>query len=133
MTATTKTNIPASVETMFTDPQPWKRLKSGMYLYYNNTTQIGITLATKSPRYNSLALNKGDAERLIAAKRDGKIKEAYVVAAKLNPGEPPTYLGAELAEVVVARLERRPTIDGKIHGPFWVLEEGEIDDEDDEF
>jgi hypothetical protein len=129
----TKTIIPACVENMFINPDGWKRFKSGMYLYYNGEEKLGVALATKSPNYdNSLALNKDDAERAIAAKRKGIVKEAYVVAAKLNGGEPPTYLGAELAEVVVAKLERRPTRDGK-YGPFWVLEEDEIGGEDDEF
>ena len=128
----TKTIIPTSVETMFTNPEPWKQFKTGMYLYYNSDEKLGVALATKSPSYANLVLNVGETHRAIAAKRDGKIKEAYVVAAKLNGGAPPTYLGAELAEVVLARLEKRPTRDGK-YGPFWVLEEDEINDEDDEF
>ena len=48
-------------------------------------------LATKSPNRDNHALNKGELERAIAGKRNGVVQEAYVVAANLNGGGPPTY------------------------------------------
>jgi hypothetical protein len=118
-----KINNPACLETIFTDPN-WKRVN--YYLYYNENEKIGAALATKTPNHDGFALNEGETHRVIAGKRDEKIEEAWVVAFKFNGSGPPTYVCAERAESVVARLEGRPTFNGK-YGPFWVLQEYEID------
>jgi hypothetical protein len=120
----TKTIIPTSVITMFTDPRPWKHVAK--YIYLNSAAKIGVVLATMAPNRDNHAQNKGELLRVIAGKRDGKIDEAYVVAVKLNGSGHPTYVCAGLAEEVFARIEHRPTIDG-IYGPFWVLQEYDID------
>jgi hypothetical protein len=121
---TVKIKIPASVETMFADPRPWKQF--GKYIYHNKVEKIGVTLATRAPNHPGHAQHKGELLRMLAAKRDGKINEAYVVAARLNGSSPPTYVCADDAEVVYAKLANRPTLEGK-HGSFWVLQEYDID------
>ena len=102
----TKTIIPTSVETMFTNPKPWKQVDE--HLYWNDAEKISVALATRAPNRDGNALNKGETHRAIAGKRDGIIQEAYVVAANLNGSGPPTYRCAGLAEVVAAKLEGRP-------------------------
>jgi hypothetical protein len=118
------TNIPMSVVTMFTDSTNWNRVD--LYIYHNSVEKIGVVLATKSPNWDSFALNKKELERVIAGKRKGKIDEAYVVAARVNGSGPLTYQDAELAEVIATRLEERLPIAGR-RGPFWALRDSDID------
>ena len=119
-----KTNFPASLPTIFTNPQPWKHVDR--YVYLNSTARIAVVLATKAPNRDNHALNKAELLRVIAGKRDGKIDEAYVVAARINVDGSKTYVCAGIAGEVFARIEHRPTISG-MYGEFWVLQEYDID------
>jgi len=119
-----KTIIPTSVVAMFKNPEPWEHVAK--YIYLNSNEKIGVVLATKSPNRDGHLLNKAELSRVITGKRGGKIEEAYVVAVRLNGGSPPTYVCGGLAEEVFAKIEHRSTIDG-MYGPFWVLQEYDID------
>jgi hypothetical protein len=123
----TKTIIPASVVTMFTNPEPWQQVDK--HLYYNDSEKFSVSLATRAPNRDNNALNKGETLRAIAGKHNGIVREAYVVAANLNGGGPPTYRCAGLAEVVAAKLKGRPTING-MYGEFWAVQEYDINPDD---
>jgi hypothetical protein len=109
---------------MFTDPG-WKRISR--YIYFKELDggqKIAVVLATMAPNRDSFALNKGEFERVLNGKRDGKVDHAFVVAVKL--ARPYEYQGAEFAEALAVRLANRPTIDG-IYGEFWALQLYDID------
>jgi hypothetical protein len=109
---------------MFTDPG-WKRI--ARYIYFKEMDggeKIAVVLATMSPNRDDFLLNKGEFERVLNGKRDGRVDHTFVVAAKL--ARPCEYQGAEFAEALAARLANRPTIDG-IYGEFWALQLYDID------
>jgi hypothetical protein len=95
--------------------------------------KIGVVIATRNPDYNNNALNRPELERLLAAKRNGKIDEAHVVAADVN-GTERTYCGAMSAEEVQQKIDAfwlRPRA-GRF-GEFYTLPLGFIPVEDTPF
>jgi hypothetical protein len=86
--------------------------------------RIGVVLATRTNNFDGHALNKHDLDRLIAAKREGKIDAAIVVAAKINGGRTaPVYRGETDAEELAAKLTNDLLIPGK-YGEFYALPPG---------
>jgi hypothetical protein len=104
---------------MFSDPRftrHWPRKYSAEI----DGTRIGIVLATINPSFNNPALNKIEFDRLLAAKRDGKIDEAVVVFARTNGNATPTYCGDMDAEDLEALLRGFTPRSGRF-GEFYVL------------
>jgi hypothetical protein len=91
-------------------------------------TRVGIVLATYNARYRNYGLNKGDYDRLLDAKRSGKLDEAFVVMAARDGNGARVYRDSADAEVlkamVLADIQPR---DGEF-GPFYALP-GHPDDE----
>jgi hypothetical protein len=82
--------------------------------------RVGIALATRTPRYDNFALNKGDLERLLTGVREGRIDRAFVVQASVNGLNAMTFV----ASIEAAELEKmlngvRP-LTGRF-GEFFVL------------
>jgi hypothetical protein len=89
----------------------------------------GVVLATWNETYGNFALNCGEMERLLTGKRDGKLDEAYVVAAQKNSTGRYEHLSHVLAEELSARLSSKPTVTGKF-GSFWSLKPSELNIDD---
>jgi hypothetical protein len=81
--------------------------------------KIGVVLATKDDRYGNCALNKKELDGVRRAKREGKLQEAYVVAAKKNGGGM-TFLGQIDADELESKLVNVKTKSGAF-GEFFVL------------
>jgi hypothetical protein len=95
---------PAILSNIFTDSR--FRDLSRYRLFGNiDGVKIGVVLATRSPRYDNFALNKGDMDRLLAGKRDGKIDQAFVVMAKVNGVNAVTYCDCIEAEQLHEKLK----------------------------
>jgi hypothetical protein len=74
-----------------------------------NGRKIGVVLATKSPQYDDCALNKAGFDRLLAAKREGRIDVAVVVAARVNGRlSPPEFIAAIDADELAEKLNNVP-------------------------
>jgi hypothetical protein len=84
-----------------------------------NGVRIGVALATYNGHYLNHALNKGSYERVTAARADGKIDEAFVVACHTPNGG--GFVGFADAEALRAKIYALPTISGR-YGEFWPLE-----------
>jgi hypothetical protein len=83
----------------------------------------GIVLATKSYRYDTFALNKGEFDDLLGGKRDGRLAHVFVVGVTTHRGGKydPQYVGeidAEKLEKQLIGVEPRP---GQF-GPFYTLD-----------
>ena len=120
-------DVPAFLSTMFSDTR-FQRF--GRYIYYAviDDKKIGVVLATMAPHRDDFALNKGEFERVLNGERDGKVNQAFVVAAKLNGGRSLEYQGADRAEAVLARLGNLRTFRG-VYGEFWSLQLYDIIDD----
>jgi len=105
-----KTAVPAFLATMFSDPG-WQRV--GRYLYFKEIDgqKVGVVLATMSPRWDDFALNKGEYERVLNGKREGRLDQTYMVAAKID-GAKFEYVGAMEAEELLPKLKDLPVITG---------------------
>jgi hypothetical protein len=68
---------------IFRDPR-FREIRKNCWFGSIDGARIGVVLATRNPEYNNFAVNKPELERLLAAKRDGKIDEAHVVTANVN-------------------------------------------------
>jgi hypothetical protein len=91
---------------------------------------VGVVLATKNKNYNSFALNCTDLERLTAAKRDGKIDEAYVVFAKVVDFNTRVFCGQWTLEETKQKMGLLQPKVGQF-GEFLVIPLGVAPDEDD--
>ena len=92
------------------------------YRYFGEIdgAKIGVVLATKNQRFDNWALNKPDFDRVIAGKRDGRINEAYVVAAKVNGVGIPLYCDQIEAEELLRKLANEVPRVGSF-GEFYVI------------
>jgi hypothetical protein len=104
---------------MFENGQ-FKRLGLRKYLGEVDGRKIGVVLATKNAGFDSPALNKMENDSLLRAKRDGRIDEADVVAAKVNGADVPRFLGQIDAEQLAAKLVNEVPRIGR-YGEFFVL------------
>lgn len=120
--------IPDCLRTMFKD-RGWKMVGRYRYMGEIDGAKIGVVLATMSPSYDRFALNKKDNESLLQAKHDGKVDQAFVVAAKLNGSGPPEYCTAVDAEEFQAVLARQTPRPGRF-GDFWTLYLSEFTDDE---
>lgn len=122
MTDTILTNI-------FEDPR-WRPIGRRLYSAEIDGRKIGGVLATYNKRYGNYALIRPEMEdRLMTAKREGKIDEAFVIAVMNNGTGRYEFRKAVDAEQLYARLLSKPAIEGSF-GPFWALEPYELEDED---
>jgi hypothetical protein len=108
-----------SLADIFTDSR-FRRL--GRFLRFGkiDDVKIGVVLATKNPRFDNWTLNKPDNDRLIAGIREGKIDEAWVVAAKVNGTSMPVYCDQIEAEELHRRLANEEPRIG-VFGEFYVI------------
>jgi hypothetical protein len=97
----------------------FSRVGRNRYFAEIDGRKIGVVLATQSPTYDEFAVNKSDLDRVVAAKRDGRLADAVVVAARIDRGAQ-TFLDQIDGEVLQAKLASEPTRDGKF-GAFYVL------------
>ena len=81
--------------------------------------KYGILLATKSDGFDTFALNKQELDDLLAAKRDGRIDEAKVVAAQNGIGGL-LYSGEVDAEFLMSQFRGIEPRNGRF-GPFYAL------------
>ena len=105
---------------MFTDPR-FRPLRQWRWYGVIDGIKVGIALATRTPGYATFALNNPDMERLLAAKRDGKIDAAFVVAAHTDRLNTHTYAGFRDAEVLHETVLQKLMPKKGAHGDFWVL------------
>ena len=87
-----------------------------------NGVKVGVVLATRTPPYDGFALNTTDCDRLLAAKRDGRIDLAFVVKTAIDPktGAMTFCDSFDVEQLETAVLTTLPLRIGK-HGPFWVV------------
>jgi hypothetical protein len=96
----------ARFEDIFTHPTKYKQHGLRMYSVENDSQITGIVLATRGYSFDTFALNKPEFDRLLAAKRDGRIADAIVVGAVQKGGNNPfTYCG----EMDAGQLETQLT------------------------
>jgi hypothetical protein len=115
--------------TLFSDKFSTGLLKYGRrkYLQTIDGRKIGMVLATKNDGYDTYALNQGEFEDLLEAKRKGRIDEAKVVAAHVvgpvtqHPGENLAHCGEIDAELLATKLKNEKPRNGQF-GPFYALE-----------
>jgi hypothetical protein len=111
---------PSILSGMFTDP---RFRKFDKWCWYGEVEgkKVGVVLATINPGYDNFALNKNDTDRLLAAKRDGQLDEAFLVGASVDASNTPTYCDSKDAETFyeeeLKKLRPRP---GR-YGEFWML------------
>jgi hypothetical protein len=115
--------VKAYLSGMFSDRR-FHQTQSGLYRWVGTIdgVKIGIVLATRNPSFRTHALNRGDTESLLAAKRDGKVHEAWIVAATFAGNGGYTYVDAFEAAELHDKLVNQPARVGR-NGPFWVLDD----------
>jgi hypothetical protein len=104
---------------IFTDSL-WQRLSRYRYYGEIDGVKIAVVLATKNPSFDNWALNKPDYDRAIAGKHDGRVDEAYVVAAKVNGAGVPQYCDQIDAEELRLKLANEVPRVGRF-GEFFVI------------
>jgi hypothetical protein len=106
---------------MFEDGR-FKRYGLRKYFSEIDGKKIGVVLATKSNGYDTCALNKTEFDDALRAKHEGRIDEAYIVAAKAANGAM-TYWDQIDAEQLSAKLVNMTMKAGR-YGDFFVLPPG---------
>jgi hypothetical protein len=84
--------------------------------------KIGVVLATKGADYDSAALNRAEFNAALRGKREGRIDEAYVVAATFTNGRH-VYWDHIEAEQLETKLANEAPRAGRF-GEFYVLHSG---------
>jgi hypothetical protein len=83
--------------------------------------RIGVVLATFNSSFGNFALNKGEFDDLLAAKRDGRLDAAFVVATKNNGSSNPLIYCDEIdATELESRLKSISPREGA-YGDFYAL------------
>ena len=97
----------------------------GLHRYFAETggRKVGIVLATMNSGYDSYALNKSEFDRLVSAKRDGRLDDAFVVAAKTAGSKVPSFCDQIDAEELVGKLAGELPRSGR-YGDFFILPPG---------
>jgi hypothetical protein len=98
----------------------FRRVGRNRYFAEIDGRKIGVVLATQNPTYDDLALNKSDLDRVVAAKRDGKLDDALVVAARIDHRGAQTFFDQIDGELLQEKLASELPRDGKF-GEFYVL------------
>ena len=70
------------VPKIFSGDPRWHKIGRWRYLGEINGEKIGVVLATKNRGYDSYALNKDENDSLLKAKQDGRVDQAFIVAAR---------------------------------------------------
>jgi hypothetical protein len=106
----------------------FRRFKKFRYYGEVDGAKIGAVIANKGSTYNNYALNCGDVEDLLAAKRDGKVDFAFIVA--VADGAYVTHRAAETYYTgLLVNLQPRS---GQF-GNFWTLTHHEMTGEEEPF
>jgi hypothetical protein len=92
---------------IFEDPR-WRPIGRRLYSAEIDGRKIGGVLATFNRRYGDYALNRPEMDRLMTAKREGKIDEAFVIALLNNGTGRYEFRRAVIAEELHARLLGKP-------------------------
>src|SRR5262245_7358729 len=122
-------DVPNFVKNIFTD-SGWIRISHHLYFYQKDGHKVGAAVATRSHRFENLALNEAETHRVLKALKEGKIDRGYVVAARRDSSGQLTFLNAVTAEnFYETSLQNRPTRPGAF-GPFWAFPEYEFLGED---
>jgi hypothetical protein len=106
---------------IFTDPC-FIRISRYLKFIAIDGAKIGVVIATLNPRFFEYALNKGEEERLLTSKRNGKVSEAYTVFARVDELYQHTFSGYRDAEELhqqILAMGLRPR--NGIHGEFYTL------------
>jgi hypothetical protein len=121
----------AFLQTMIANPQQY-RFKLRCYCGQHNDKKVGAVEDTVKAPYIEHAMNKGELERVVEAKRQGKIAAAHVAATKLNGTPVSEFCGSIDAEKLQEKLRGRPTRIGSA-GEFYTFTLSFISDEEDPF
>jgi len=78
---------------MYTTSSPFTQIAFSLYHAIIDGVKIGVVEATLNRGYVEYALNLAAEERLLKAKRKGKIDEAYTVLVRTDPSKGSTYCG----------------------------------------
>lgn len=116
---TVKTAVESALPGIFAD-QRWRMVGRYKFIGEVDGVRAAVVLATRSPGYDTYALNKGDFDRLLAGKRGGKVDAAYVVITEINALGARTYRGDMEAERLGEMLKGVPPRDGRF-GAFYTL------------
>ena len=92
---------------IFDDPR-WRHIGRRLLHAEIDGKKRGAVLATWNQQFGNYALNRGEMERLVEAKRGGKLDEAHVVATIKNRTYRFEYRGAVDAETLNARQQAHP-------------------------
>ncbi len=111
-----------ALKDMFTDNR-FQRIGRNRYWAEVDGRKIGVVLATKNARYDDHALNKADLDRVLAAKREGRLDDAFVVAAKTNGSGIPIFSDQIDAETLASKLAGELPMVGRF-GEFFVIPAG---------
>jgi hypothetical protein len=105
---------------MFTDPR-FREFRPYRWYGEIDGIKVGVVAATRKAGFDTHALNKSDLELLIAAKREGKVDQAFVVAANIDGFNNLAFVDFADAENLFATLLQRlrPRIGAR--GEFWIL------------
>jgi hypothetical protein len=104
---------------MFTDRR-FRQFKKFRWYGEVDGARVGVVVANKSPQYTSYALNKGDFDGLLAAKRSVKVDLAFIVAVANG-----SFIAHHDAEEYAERLRDLTPRSGQF-GEFWTLTEHEV-------
>jgi hypothetical protein len=122
-TMMTDTAVGALMPGVFVDP----RFREGRIWCWHacvEGTKIGIVLATQKLPFTGVLVNKPELDRLLAAKRAGKIDHAMVVAASVTSSgigaRTYRYLEHREAEDLYAHVKLMTPRNG-VYGAFWTL------------
>jgi hypothetical protein len=110
--------VPVFVPKIFDGP-PWQQLGPRKYGVKIESVISAAVTATLSPSFGQYGLNCRDIDSLRQAVRDDKVKQAFIVAARM--AAKPVYKAGVWLEDFELVLGRLPTRDGKF-GPFWVID-----------
>ena len=84
--------------------------------------KIGVVISTLNVGFFEYALNKGETERLLAAKHSAKVDETFAVFANVDHTRQMTYVSNQNAEALhqkILAMGLRPR--SGVFGEFWTL------------
>jgi hypothetical protein len=115
-------DVEALLPSMFSDGR-FRRIDRWRWSAVIDGVRIGVALATKNPPagFFTFIVNQKDLAGLCAAKSDGRVDQAWVVAASTNGDGTFVYVDALDAFEVHDKIKNEPTRMGR-NGPFWVCD-----------
>jgi hypothetical protein len=105
------------------DDKRFKEIDSWLWFAEIDGKRVGVAVATRSSRFDTHALNQQSLDRLIEAKRSGKVDNTFIVAARIDALNNISFIAANDAEYLqTVLLQKMRTRTGR-HGQFWTLTE----------